>query len=195
MSKTVEFYFDFTSPYSYLAATRLPQIAEKTGAEIAYKPILLGALMDAVGNRPPATCRNKAKYMMQELQDIAVEYGVPFTFPAKFPIMALMPLRGTLLIENDLREEPFIQQVFRAYWGEGKDITKEEVIAPIAEECELNWTHFQRECKEEAIKQKLKDQTNEAVERGLFGVPTFFVDGKMYFGNESLPRIEKALAE
>ncbi len=191
--ETLEFYFDFTSPYTYLTATQLPRMAAQAGVTLEYVPALLGVVIEQSGNRIPAVCQNKARYMMVELQDIAGDYGVPIKFPGKFPIMSLTALRATLVLAGDLRQEEWINKVFEAYWVNDQDISQDDVLEKIAEVCELNWTHLKRETQNPDIKEKLKEITNSAVKRGLFGMPTMFYKGKMYFGNESLPRVGRAL--
>lgn len=193
MKRKLEFYFDYTSPYTYLAATKAPDLAEAAGIDLQWKPIFLGGVMEQSGNRPPAICANKAQYMLGELDVLAEEYGVDLKMPKKFPILALTALRGALLLEEDTRQEPFIMGVFRAYWVDGKDISDDAVIREVADAEEVNFDHLKFEVSQDKIKQALKDQTAESVKRGIFGAPTFFLDNKMYFGNESFPRLAKAL--
>ncbi|TNE84971.1 MAG: 2-hydroxychromene-2-carboxylate isomerase [Deltaproteobacteria bacterium] len=179
---TLEFFFDLGSPYSYLAAQRLRHGVE--GIEVAWRPFLLGAVFKATGNTMPAANPAKARYMYVDLHRQARQHGIPFTFPTKFPLNTLLPQR--LLTGLPVRDIPHVSlALFEAYWVQDVDIASPERLTSV-----LNRTAVSR-ANEQDVKDRLRVTTEEAVARGAFGAPTFFVGSEMYFGHD---RLEQAIA-
>lgn len=182
----LEFFYDIASPYSYLAAVRVEAIAADCGADLRWRPFLLGAVFRDVGNQPPALVPARGRYMLKDLKRWAAYYGVPFHFPSVFPTNSLLAMRALTGFANDERAEPTLA-LFHAYWADNRDPGDPEVVLDL-----LGSEAVQR-ASDPAVKQALKDNTTEAVERGAFGAPCFFVGSEMWFGNDRLPFVEQAL--
>ncbi|MCA9981557.1 MAG: 2-hydroxychromene-2-carboxylate isomerase [Anaerolineales bacterium] len=193
MSKQIEFYFDFTSPWTYMASTQLPQLAEKYNAEIIYKPALLGGIFKSIGNVAPATLPAKGKWMLIDLQRHAKKYGVPFQMPPIFPVNTVRVMRGVLVAMQDGYFEDYYAALWPAIWVDGRDLGNTAVLLEVVREIGQDPEQFAERIEEPAIKQALIERTAEAVERGLFGMPTFFIDGEMYFGQDRMNFVEDAL--
>lgn len=194
MSKKIEFYFDFVSPWSYMASTQLPALASKYEAEIVYKPALLGGIFKAVGNVAPATIPAKGKWLLLDLGRHAQKYGVPFQMPTHFPVNTLKGMRGALVAMQDGYFADYYAALWSAVWVMGRNVGDTAVLQTIIREIDQDPALFTQQIEAPAIKQELIERTNEAVSRGLFGMPTFFVDGEMYFGQDRLDFVEDALA-
>jgi 2-hydroxychromene-2-carboxylate isomerase len=194
MNKTVEFFFDFGSPASYLAWTQLPQIARKAGAQIAWRPMLLGGIFKATGNQSPVMIPSKGAWMLQDLSRFASRYGVTMTFSPNFPINTLTLMRGAAAYQNDKRFEHYVQTMFEALWMQQKNLGKPEVVAEVLSAAGFDLAEFERLVNDEAVKERLKNTTEEAVKRGVFGAPTFFVGSEMHFGQDRLDFVAEALA-
>lgn len=191
----IEFHYDFSSPYSYLASTQIEALAARTGATIELRPFVLGAVFKAF-DRPPGLIGAppaKQQWQLQDLQAWAEHYGVPFSFPSSFPINAIRAMRQTLAAEEKGLGWAFTQDVFHAYWASGSDITDPSVLADIASPLGLNPTELARRAEEAEIKDRLRAYTDSAIGRGAFGAPTFFFDGQLFFGNDRLPFLEQAV--
>lgn len=195
MSKTIDFYFDLSSPYAYLASTRIDKLCEDTGAGAAWKPFLLGAVFKATGNRAPATVIPKGKYMFEDLKEWADFYGVDFSFPKHFPLNSVKPMRACLAADEQGKLKDFARAMYKAYWVDGKKVDDPEIIAEVADSVGLDGRKILARIEEQDIKDKLKDNTQTAVDKGAFGTPTFFVDEKMYWGNDRLPLLERYLKQ
>lgn len=193
MSKQIEFYFDFTSPWSYMASTQLPALAEKYQAKIVYKPALLGGIFKTIGNQPPATLPARGKWMLIDLNRHAQKYGVPFNMTPHFPVNTVRAMRGALVALHDGYFEDYYAALWPAVWRDGRNVGDTAVLLEIVGEISQDPNTFAQRIEEPAIKQELIDRTAEAVERGLFGMPTFFIDGEMYFGQDRLNFVEDAL--
>ncbi len=197
MEKTVEFLFDVVSPTAYLAYKRLPEIAERTGATIKWTPVFLGGIMKGSGNVPPGTVPAKGEYMEHDLVRCAARYDIPFTFNHHFPVNTLMLQRAAVAVLDEQGEDAFrrlIDACFEAMWVEGKDLGDPDVVAEVLAEAGFDPNELVARASDPAIKEKLKDNTDGAVERGAFGAPTFFVGNEMYFGQDRLDYVEDALA-
>jgi len=188
---TLEFFYDFTSPYSYLASTRVEAVAARAGAELRWRPFLLGGVLKATGNRAPIEVPAKGKYMLQDLQRWADRLGVPYRFPESFPIASILALRCAFGAEAQGKLVPFTHAVFRAAWGEGRDIARPEVVAAIGNAVGLDGAALVASAPEH--KQALVASTQEAVDRGAFGGPAFFVGDQLFVGNDRLDFVEEAL--
>lgn len=188
---TLEFFYDFTSPYSYLASTRVDAVAARAGAAVRWRPFVLGGVFKETGNRAPIEVSAKGRHMLVDLERWSRRLGVPLRWPAAFPIPSLLALRCALAAEARGRLVPFSQAVFRAAWADGEDVASPEVLAGLADDVGLDGAALVAEAP--AQKQALLRQTAEAVERGAFGAPTFFVGAELFVGNDRLDFVEEAL--
>ena len=191
MTKTLNFYFDFISPYSFLANKKLITINQNNKINIVYKPILLGALHKLGGITAPAFNERKMKNMKNDCELIATKNNIHFKWNTKFPINSLYLMRGYLLINDDLKEKYF-DFCFNAYWKDDIDITDEKNITIILENIGFNKKDFFDGIKDLKIKEKLKDLTKNAFDKAIFGAPTFVVNNKIFWGQD---RLDYALDE
>jgi 2-hydroxychromene-2-carboxylate isomerase len=192
---TLEFFFDIGSPYSYLAATQCAEVAERCGAELEWRPFLLGGVFKSTGNTMPAAVENKAKYMLADLRRWAEHYDVPFRMSSHFPINSLIPQRALCAaqrLEGD-GVDAFALTLFRDYWVEDIDVSKLDAVHEAAERAGYDPDEVVEQANDQSIKDILRAETDEAVERGAFGAPTFFVGEQMFWGNDRLRFVEEAL--
>jgi 2-hydroxychromene-2-carboxylate isomerase len=191
-----EFFFDYGSPYSYLADSRLPALAERTGAELTYRPMLLGGVFKATGNQSPAfqPCEAKRAYGFLELRRWVAHLGVPFAGNPHFPINTLLLMRTAVAAQHAGVFEPFHRAVYPAFWAEGENLGEPEVVGRVVEKAGLDARALLEAAGDPDVKAELRAATEEAVARGAFGAPTFFVDDEMFFGNDRLDFVECALA-
>ena len=189
MSKRIEFFYDYLSPFSYLADTQLPALARRTGAEIVYRPVLMGAIMKNVGNAGPLSIPSKAAYNIAEFQRWAKRYGVPARFSPYFPFNTIRIVRGAIAAQLVGRFAEFHSPAFRAIWEQAQDLSKEEALRRLLNEARIDPALIEGD----DIKNRLRANVDEAVERGAFGAPTFFVNGEMFWGNDRLDFVEEAL--
>ena len=196
MTKTAEFFFDVGSPASYLAWTQMPALCAKAGAELVYKPMLLGGVFQATGNASPAMVPAKGRYMTVDLGRFAKRYGVPFKMNPHFPINTLQLMRGVIGMQLRLpqRFESFLAAVFTALWAKGANLNDPEVVAATLVEAGFDAKEVIALANDAEIKAALKTNTEEAVARGVFGAPTVFVGDAMFFGQDRLDYIREALA-
>jgi 2-hydroxychromene-2-carboxylate isomerase len=197
MAKTVEFLFDVVSPTAYLAYKRLPDIAERTGATIKWTPVFLGAIMQATGNAPPGKVPAKGKYMNRDMERCAARYDIPFVLNRHFPVNTLALQRAAVAVLDEQGEDAFVRLIdacFDAIWAEGKNLGDPDVAAEVLSAAGFDPEALAARTADPAIKAKLKENTDGAVARGVFGAPTFFVDDEMYFGQDRLDYVEDALA-
>jgi 2-hydroxychromene-2-carboxylate isomerase len=189
---TIEFFYDFSSPYSYLAAMKLPEVAHRTGATLRYRPFVLGAVFKAAGNHMPAEIAAKAAYQLKDLQAWANDYGVPFNFPDVFPLNAIKAARMAVALETEADRAKLTERVYKAYWGENKDITDVGVLAQLANEAGFDGAALVARTDQQAVKDALRANTDDAIARGSFGAPTMFVGEQMFIGNDRLVFVERA---
>jgi len=196
MSKTVEFYFDLGSPASYLAWTQLPALCARNGATLVYRPMLLGGVFQATGNASPAMVPAKGRYMFIDLGRYARRYGVPFGLPPGFPVNTLTLMRG--LIGMQLRSpaqfEAIVAVLFRGLWAQKRNLSDGQQLDETLREAGFDPAAFQALAADGEVKAELKRVTEEAVARGVFGAPTVFVGGEMFFGQDRLDFVEQALS-
>lgn len=194
-TKTLEFYFDVGSPAAYLAWTQVEQIAHDTGAALAYRPFLLGGVFQATGNRSPMEVPAKGKYMLGDLQRFAQRYGVPFQHNPHFPINTLTLMRGAtgLQLREPQRLRAYGDAVYRAIWVDAKNMNDAATVGEVLHAAGFDPRQLLALTAEPEVKDKLKADTQEAVARGVFGAPTFFVDGHMYWGQDRLDFVKEAL--
>jgi 2-hydroxychromene-2-carboxylate isomerase len=196
MAKTLEFFFDYASPYSYLASEQVEAVAQRTGAELRWRPFLLGAVFKATGNVPPLTTPSKGMYLAKDLDDWTHHLGLPpFRMPEEFPVNSLKANRLGLVAAEEGRIAPFSHAAFRAAFVHGKDLNDPAVLAELARAAELNPDKALARLENQEIKDALRRNTDEAVSRGAFGAPTFFVGERMFFGNDRLMFVERTLSE
>ncbi len=193
MTQTVEFFFDCASPYTYLAATQIQAVAQRAGGQVQWKPFLIGKAFEATGNKMPASVPAKAKYMFKDLQLWARHYGVAFQFPKIFPINSLLPQRLLCAVAPERRPEAALA-LMRAYWAEGADIQQAEVLQALLDGIGLDGSALLAAAQTDAVKAQLKANTEDAVARGAFGAPTFFIGKTQFWGNDRLGLIEEMLA-
>jgi 2-hydroxychromene-2-carboxylate isomerase len=194
MPKQVEFFYDFTSPTAYLAWARLPAILERTGAELVYRPMFLGGVMQLTGNRPPGTVQAKGRWMLADLQRWAKRFDVPFAFNPHFPMMTLMVQRAAQEWVTRPDFERYVAAIFQAAWRDAKNVADKASLAEIVTAAGFSAAEFLAAAENPANKEKLKATTDEAVARGVFGAPTFFVGDEMHFGQDRLDFVEEALS-
>ena len=193
MSKSLEFFFDVGSPTTYLAWTQLPKIAAEAGATIIWRPMLLGGVFKATGNQSPVNIPAKARYMLQDLARYARRYGVPMTFNPHFPINTLTLMRGAAGYLDTPQFATYVTAIFNALWVEQKNLGKPEVVADVLRAAGLDPAEFERLVNDDGVKERLKDSTEEAIRRGAFGAPTFFIGEEMHFGQDRLDFVAEAL--
>lgn len=193
MSKQIEFFFDVGSPASYLAWTQLPTIAQRHDAQIVWKPMLLGGVFQATGNSSPATVEAKGRYTRIDMQRFARRYGVPLNHNPYFPINTLMLMRGVVAFLNTPQFDVYLNAIFTAMWVDERDMHQPQVIAEVLNRAGLDAQEVLARCNDPSVKDRLKALTGEAIERGVFGAPTFFVDDAMFFGQDRLDWVERAL--
>ena len=193
--KTIEFFFDFGSPTTYLAHTQLPQLAADTGARIDYVPMLLGGVFKATGNQSPVMVPAKGRWMGDDLPRFARRYGVPYRFNPHFPINTLMLMRGAtgLQMRDPSRLLPYGDAVYKAIWVDGKNMNDPATVGGVLQAAGFDPRELLALTAEQEVKDKLKADTAEAVARGVFGAPTFFVNGTMYWGQDRLDFVKEAL--
>lgn len=193
MSRTLEFFFDYGSPYSYLADTQVEAIAKRTGATLVRKPMLLGGVFKATGNASPALQPQKARWSGSDMPMWARHYGVPFERNPHFPVNTLMLMRGATAAQLDGTFDRYHPAMFRAMWVEGRNLNEIAEIAAVLAAAGLDAKKFGQRVQDQDVKDRLKAITDEAVSRGVFGAPTSFVGDRMFFGNDRLAFVELAL--
>ncbi len=195
----IEFFFDCSSPWTYLAFSGIEPLAAEYGAEIRWRPFLVGGVFNTVNPSVYASREHpvpaKQAYMRKDLQDWARAAGLRIRFPPSvFPVNSVKAMRGCLLLEAEGGLVPFARAVFDAYWGEDKDVSQDAVLAEICTGLGIDPRRFFAGIADAAIKDRLRANTEELVCRGGFGTPTLFLDGDdMYFGNDRLPLLREAL--
>lgn len=190
----IEFFWDAASPYTYLASTQIEALAQRVGAGLRWRPFLLGKVFEAAGNKMPASVPAKGQYLFKDLQLWAKYYGVPFKFPKQFPINSLLAQRCGCAADAMGRGVEFAKAVMRAYWVDGTDISQPEVVRHVADATGLDGAALIEAAGQPPAKDALRANTEEAVRRGAFGAPTFFVGERMFWGNDRLPLMEATLA-
>jgi 2-hydroxychromene-2-carboxylate isomerase len=191
--KTVEFFWDVGSPYTFLASTRIEDIARSCGASVEWRPFLLGGVFKETGNRPPVEVPAKGQYMLDDLKTWAAFYGLSFQFPTCFPVNSLVPMRAALAAQRLGKGSDFALAIMRLYWMNGEDPSQPESVEKVCKAVGLDAGEVTRLAQDPAVKDQLRQNTEEAVKRGAFGAPTFFVGDKMFWGNDRLPLLEAHL--
>ncbi len=194
MSKTIEFFFDFGSPTTYLAHTQLPRIAREAGAALQYRPMLLGGVFKATGNVSPVTVPAKGRWMGQDIARWARHWGVPFTFNPHFPINTLTLMRGAVGLQMRQPQDftRYVDAVFHAMWVNPRNLGDAAVLAAALAEAGFDADALMALVGDAEVKAKLVANTEEAVARGVFGAPTCFVGEQMFFGQDRLDFVREA---
>jgi len=193
MTKTVEFFFDFVSPTAYIAHQVLPRITKAAGAELKYRPMFLGGVMKATGNSPPALVPAKGAWMGPDLARWCKKYGVEFQFNPHFPVNTLAIMRGACALMEDDVFPTYVNAMFDAVWSDAKNMSDPEEIAKVVSSIGLDAEAFAAMTQKLENKQALKKNTDEAVERGVFGAPSIFIGEDLYFGQDRLFMVAEAL--
>lgn len=194
----VEFFFDCSSPWTYLAFSRIEGVCQKTAAELVWRPILVGGVFNAVNQDIYQTRANphpvKARYADKDLQDWARYCGVTINWPGVFPVRAVDCMRGAFVALDAGVLPAYARTLFETYWGDLRDISQHKVLADVCAKVGLDKDIFFQRITEADVKDRLRANTQELIERGGFGSPTMFVNGgDMYFGNDRLELVESAL--
>jgi 2-hydroxychromene-2-carboxylate isomerase len=195
MTKQVDFYFDVGSPTSYLAWTQLPAMTKAAGAELIYRPILLGGIFQATGNHSPAEVPRKGAWMNIDLARFAKRYGVPFVHNPHFPINTLHLMRGATGYQLRKPElfEAYLAAIYPAMWVESRNLGDPTVLGEVLQRAGFDPQEFLALINDAEVKNTLRAATEAAVERGLFGAPTMFIGDEMYFGQDRLDFVKEAL--
>tara|TARA_Y100001949_G_scaffold98464_1_gene82922 strand:- start:2703 stop:3311 length:609 start_codon:yes stop_codon:yes gene_type:complete len=185
MTKNVTFCFDFGSPYSYLAYNNLNSIRE-AGGEVTIMPVLLGGIFKATGNQPPATVQKKGEYMFKDINRWSKKLDIPFKMNPYFPILTVPHMRGAVLAQRENILEKYMQVMFEAIWVKAMNLNDQEILTNIAEKSGIDPNQFAEEISSDEIKNKLRENTEFAISKGAFGVPTYYLDDEMFWGIDSV---------
>ena len=191
MTKSIDFYFDFISPYSYLAHKKIEVIKKQKNIDFNYMPVLVGGLHNLEGITAPAYIKPKLKHMINDCDLIAKKYNYDFIWNFKFPLNSLNIMRGYLFVNTNVREL-YLSIMFNAYWKENLDISNEKILISLLKKCTINSNNFFDGIKDPKIKNELQVATKIAHDKGVFGTPTFVVNNKLFWGQD---RLEYALDE
>ncbi len=197
MAVEIDFYYDCSSPWTYLAFHAIGPLAEEMGVPVTYKPVLVGGIFNSVN---PSVYQNrdnpvpaKQAYAKKDLADWARYFGLEIGQPTVFPVNAVKSMRGAFVAADAGKIVPYSRAVFEAYWGRDQDISQEDVLGPIVDSVGLDRAAFFAGIADQAIKDRLKASTDEAIQRGAFGSPSIFVGDDMFFGNDRLPLIRASI--
>jgi 2-hydroxychromene-2-carboxylate isomerase len=198
MGKKLEFFYDCSSPWTYLAFSKIEEVAQRHNADLIWRPILVGGVFNSVNPSVYETrerpVKPKARYYAKDLQDWARFYGLRIGQPTVFPVNSVKAMRGAFVAHEHGRVSPYSRRVFEQYWGDNRDISQDEVLRDIVRAVGLDETEYFAKIGSPEYKDKLKRNTDELIERGGFGSPTIFVNGEMFFGNDRLTLVEQALS-
>ena len=192
MIKPLEFYFDFISPYSFLAHKQMRKIENNEGIKVIYKPVLLGGLHNLHGIKAPAFIPAKAKHMVRDCKLIAEKNNIRFKFNSYFPIRSLNLMRGVFVAEEDNYKSYYIDNIFDSIWQDGLNMNDDNIIQKVLKNLNVNPKTFALRATSSSIKDTHKKKTSEAYEKGIFGAPTFVSNNKLFWGQD---RIEFGLKE
>ena len=192
MIKTFDFYFDFISPYSFLSHKEIRKIEKKNSIKIRYKPILLGGLHNLHGIKAPAFIPAKAKHMIRDCKLIAEKNKIKFKFNSYFPIRSLNLMRGVFVAEEDNYKSFYVDSIFDSIWQDGLNMNDENVFLKVLKNLDINPKTFILRSASSSIKDLLRQKTNEAYEKGVFGAPSFVSNNKIFWGQD---RIEFVIKE
>jgi len=192
MNKSFEFYFDFVSPYSYLAHKEIRKLEKKNSIKIKYKPILLGGLHNLHSIKAPAYIPSKAKFMIRDCKMVAERKKISFKFNTYFTLNTLYLMRGPLVVEEDDFQSFYIDRIFDSVWQDGLNMNDQNIIDKILKNIEVNPKTFYLRINSQNIKEILKKRTKDAFDKNIFGAPTFYINNKIFWGQD---RLEYAVNE
>lgn len=195
MATPIDFRFDFSSPYCYLASEKIDALAERFDREVRWRPVLLGAIFKYLGTVPVTRLPGQHDYAFHDFGRSARFLGVPFRMPMRFPVASQVPARAYywLHARDGARARQFAHSVFRSYFVEGRDISEPPVVLNIAAAQGIDPTELSSAIEDPTIKDKLRQETDAAIEIGMFGAPWITVDGECFWGTDRLPQIERWL--
>jgi 2-hydroxychromene-2-carboxylate isomerase len=193
--KTFEFWFDFGSPAAYLAFTQLPKLAQETNSTAIYRPMLLGGVFQATGNQSPASIPAKGTYTFKDFSRFAQRYLVPFNSNPHFPINTLLLMRGAVGLQQQHPEQfsKYCNAVFQAIWVDSLNLNDADTVGMVLHKAGFDPQKQMTLANDQVTKDALKASTTEAVSRGVFGAPTFFVGSQMFWGQDRLDFVKEAL--
>ena len=196
MTNPIDFYFDFSSPYGYIASTAIDELAARHRREVAWRPILLGAVFKITGGQPLPTIPMKGSYAAHDFARSARLLGIPYKFPSRFPISGTAPSRAFYWLagRDPAAAKRLAQALYRAYFAEDRDISNPEVTGNVAARVGLDKAEVLKALEEPAVKERLRSEVAAAIERGVFGSPYVIVDGEPFWGADRLDQVERWLA-
>lgn len=196
MPAPIDFYFEFASPYGYLASLRIETIAAAYGREVTWRPIMLGAALKLTGSQPNVQAPLKGEYLRRDVARFARLLDVPLTFPPVLPMNSLAAARAYwwLFEQDEDLAKGLAQAIFHAHWGEGRDLSAPDAVAEVAETLGIDRQELLAAVQDPRIKARLKDETDRSIERGVFGSPFVFVDDEPFWGADRLDQVERWLA-
>ena len=186
MTKSIEFYFDFSSPYAYLGFKEIKKYEKKYPFQIKYMPIFLGGLHNSADITPAAFNKIKSKYMIQDTKLVANKKNIKFSFNSYFPIKTVNFMRGAIIAKDNNYEKIYIEKIFDSIWRYGLNMNDNIIINKVLKNLDLNPDIFFGKVSDVKIKDKLKKLTNDALKKGIFGAPTYYVNRKIFFGQDRL---------
>ena len=186
MTKFIDFYFDFSSPYAYIGYKEIKKLEKKNPFKIKFMPIFLGGLHNAAGITPAAFIKLKSKYMIEDTKLVSKKKNISFHFNSYFPIKTVNFMRGVLIAEKDDSEKNFIEKIFNAIWMDGLNMNDPIVINKVLKNIDLNPEIFLKKVSDQKVKDKLRKLTDDALKKKIFGVPAFVVNKKMFWGQDRL---------
>ena len=192
MNKSFDFYFDFISPYAFIAHNKIKKIEKDYMFKINYQPILLGGLHNLHEIKAPAFIPSKAKFMIRDCKMVAEKNKINFKFNSYFPIKSLNLMRGVFVAAEDGFKDLYIDKIFNSIWGDGLNMNDEVVIEKVLKNININPKTFALRAQSQNIKDQLRFKTNDAYKKGIFGAPTFIVKDKIFWGQD---RLSYAIAE
>jgi 2-hydroxychromene-2-carboxylate isomerase len=195
MANPIDFYFDFSSPYGYLASTRIDTLAARHGRTVVWRPHLLGAVFKINGQQPLASIPLKGVYTAHDLARSARLLKVPFKLPTKFPVGATAPSRAFYWVSDrdPALAKRLAQAIYYAYFAEDRDISSPEVTANIAAKAGVDRAALAQALEDPAVKERLRTEVDAAIERGVFGSPFIVVDGEPFWGSDRLDQVDRWL--
>ena len=197
MAGAIDFYFDFSSPYGYLAAEMIEDIGQRCGRAVNWHPMLLGVVFKTTGGQPLTMAPMKGPYSELDMRRSAAFYGLPFSMPTVFPIATQHPARAVLWMQQNHPADAkrFTLELFRAFFRGNRDISKLDVVGDIAAGLGYSATEVIAAAQSDDIKNQLKAQVEAAISKGVFGSPFFIVDGEQFWGADRLPMLERWLTK
>ena len=186
MTKFIDFYFDFSSPYAYIGYKEIKKLEKKNSFKIKFMPVFLGGLHNAAGITPAAFIKLKSKYMIEDTKLVSKKKNISFHFNSYFPIKTVNFMRGVLIAEKDNSEKNFIEKIFNAIWMDGLNMNDPIVINKVLKNIDLNPEIFFKKVSDQKVKDKLRKLTDDALKKKIFGVPAFVVNKKMFWGQDRL---------